>query len=186
MGLRTSFSVTQFGYPLELFTEQDYIEVDYSEGCEVFIETFIDVANDLVPVDTGALQASIDAWTDGVEIECVAEEDYAQYVEYGTIKMEAQPYFEPALLEAWQQAQPLWQEAYEEARGELLSQSSIGGALGGSASPGFIGLVADAIIAGMLMGIIQTAADIIFVQNSLENRFIRGDFLKSIIDIEIT
>ncbi len=52
----------------------------------------------LVPVDTGALQDSIgyDVSTEGV-LNFVAEEDYAGFVEYGTTRMEPQPYFNPPL-----------------------------------------------------------------------------------------
>ncbi len=52
----------------------------------------------LVPVDTGDLQDSI-GYSVGQtgELNFVAEEEYAGFVEYGTSRMEAQPYFNPPL-----------------------------------------------------------------------------------------
>lgn len=123
MGLYASFTPEQLGYRTVL--EQvvlEYhlsVEVDYSEACEAFCETFLDVATDLVPVDTGYLQSTIDADTDGFFCECMADAEYAQYVEYGTWKMDAQPYFEPALQEALEVFIELADEAMEEAQEEL-------------------------------------------------------------------
>lgn len=60
-----------------------------------------DIARDarqLVPVDTGDLQASIttESLTAGKEAEVQVGEDYAGFVEFGTVKMAAQPYLGPA------------------------------------------------------------------------------------------
>lgn len=81
------------------------VSVNYSAACSIFVETFMEVAKELVPVDTGYLRSTIDAGTDGFSF-CYAEAtaEYAQYVEYGTWCMEAQPYFELALEEACQAA----------------------------------------------------------------------------------
>ena len=47
----------------------------------------------LCPVDTGALQGSISVTASGTEIHAEASEDYASYVDEGTYKMDAQPFF---------------------------------------------------------------------------------------------
>lgn len=115
--------------------------VDYSTACEIFVETFLSVANSLVPVDTGYLMGSIDASTDGVSFcEAEATADYAQYVEYGTVHMDAQPYFEPALEAACQAAGIEAQAAIDVAQ-ELLEMAleammeAAMAAMGGSFSP---------------------------------------------------
>lgn len=114
MGLRARFSVIDdLGYPAQ--TPELGLPVDYSEGCEVFADAWLDAATDLVPVDTGFLQSTLDAEADDEGCTCETLCDYSQYVEYGTIKMEAQPYFEPALDIALEEATPIWAEAYEEA-----------------------------------------------------------------------
>lgn len=101
MGLYASFSARDLGYPDELggaVEEEAFtVEVDYASACDAFCEVFLEVAKELVPVDTGFLQSTIDAWNDGYTCECEASAEYAQYVEYGTWKMNAQPYFTPAL-----------------------------------------------------------------------------------------
>lgn len=61
-----------------------------------------DIANtarQLVPVDTGALQDSIESSSIsiGYEAEVTVGEDYAGFVEFGTRKMAAQPYLGPAI-----------------------------------------------------------------------------------------
>lgn len=115
MGLYASFDIVDdFGF-IEA-TEEYGIVPDYSEGCEAFVETFLSVARELVPVDTGFLRSSISADTDGFSFcECEAFAEYAQYVEYGTWKMRAQPYFEPALEEALAVAEPYWIQAEKDA-----------------------------------------------------------------------
>lgn len=102
--------INDWGFPDELTGGDETIGeasvfVDYSGACSIFVETFIRVATELVPVDTGYLRSTIDAGTDGYSF-CYAEAtaDYAQYVEYGTWCMDAQPYFEIALVEACQAA----------------------------------------------------------------------------------
>lgn len=119
MGLYASFSPETFGLPLTLSQaigeEVVEVEVDYSEACEAFCEVFEDVATDLVPVDTGYLQSTIWAETDGFFCEASADAEYAQYVEYGTWKMAAQPYFQPALAEGLQAFAELAEEALDEA-----------------------------------------------------------------------
>lgn len=118
MGLYAEFDIVEdFGYPYETFAEG--IIVDYSEGISVFMDTFMEVIEELVPIDTGYLfkhitAEQIDETICAVEADC----DYAQYVEYGTWCMEAQSYFEPALEEALIEAEPYWKKALAEARNE--------------------------------------------------------------------
>lgn len=85
--------------------------VSYEEGNRIFAETFKSVSQDLVPVDTGNLMSSINADYDKYSFTCQADAHYAQYVEYGTWKMGAQPYFEPAIAAAYEQAKPYWEQA---------------------------------------------------------------------------
>jgi len=51
----------------------------------------------IVPVDTGRLRASIRLEIEGNTIRMSANTDYAEFVEFGTVKMRAQPYMRPAL-----------------------------------------------------------------------------------------
>ncbi len=60
-------------------------------------QTVVEEMKSLVPVDTGALQTSIDYNVSGDDLTFEATEDYAGFVEYGTSKMAAQPYFMPAI-----------------------------------------------------------------------------------------
>lgn len=114
MGLLCEFDVcADFGFIDQ--TEEFGIVPDYSTGCEIFCETFLQVSRNLVPVDTGYLRSTLSAsYSDTY---CSAETicEYAQYVEYGTWKQIAQPYFEPAIEEALNAAEPYWIEAQEEA-----------------------------------------------------------------------
>ena len=107
MGLYAEIDIVGgWGFPFDLTGGDDEIgyetvPVDYSGACRVFVSTFMEVATKLVPVDTGYLRSTINADTDGISV-CYAEAtaEYAQYVEYGTWCMRAQPYFEIALGEA--------------------------------------------------------------------------------------
>ena len=177
MGLLARFSVTaDLGYAP--YTTYYHWPIDYDEGCEVFVNTFLASARGSVPVDTGALKGSIDANTNGEEVECVAEEDYAQYVEFGTIKMEAQPYFEPAIEEAYAAANPLWKEAEQEAQ-EADHQAylqemqaaqragGIGGIFGGAGGGGgFFGNLLGGILAAIILGFFNILNDILFGDHS--------------------
>ena len=117
MGLRCTVDpVVDLNYPSA--TPSLGLYIDYGDGCDAFLDTFFDVAYDLCPVDTGELISSIDGFTDGESVEVYADADYAQYVEYGTSKMEAQPYFRPAIAAAFATAKYDWQEAVDEAMEE--------------------------------------------------------------------
>ena len=56
------------------------------------------IAKSLCPVDTGALKRSIRTYLDGNSLVIEADEDYASFVEYGTIKQDPQPFLQPAIL----------------------------------------------------------------------------------------
>ena len=117
MGLRCTVDpVVDLNYPSA--TPSLGLYIDYGDGCNAFLDTFFDIVYDLCPVDTGELISSIDGSTDGESVEVYADADYAQYVEYGTSKMEAQPYFRPALASAFKIAKLEWQEAVDEAMEE--------------------------------------------------------------------
>ena len=70
----------------------------------------------LCPVDTGKLRASItpviESWAAGY---VGTNTHYAPYVEYGTRKMDAQPFLEPAFLEGKKQASKVFGQAISRA-----------------------------------------------------------------------
>lgn len=115
MGLYCSFDIIDdFGYTDA--TDEYNIVPNYREGNQVFVETFLRVSKELVPVDTGYLRSTLTARTHGESFcECYTDCEYAQYQEYGTWCMPAQPYFEIALIEALNEAAPYWDEAEAEA-----------------------------------------------------------------------
>lgn len=143
MGLYAEFSPSDFGFPQDLSSSTDYgdvyVEVDYSEALEAAVNTFMDTATSLVPVDTGYLRSTIDAYSDGETACFSADAEYAQYPEYGTWKQAEQPYFRPALQDAVDVFVDYAQEALSEAQDEYDSEMAAleedysgGGGLGGS------------------------------------------------------
>jgi hypothetical protein len=84
------------------------VQVDYSDAFAAFASAFYSYAVDLVPVDTGYLQSTISVSSDDWSITAEASAHYAQYVEFGTWKMAAQPYFIPALEYAWSETAGLF------------------------------------------------------------------------------
>ena len=72
----------------------------YEVGQELDVvgANIVDVAKELVPVDTGFLQSSIyHQMIDQGTVEVGAEAEYASYVEMGTYKTAPQPYLRPAI-----------------------------------------------------------------------------------------
>lgn len=55
------------------------------------------IAYDLVPVDTGLLQSTLEVVRDTDNVSLGANTDYAEDVEFGTPRMAAQPYLRPAM-----------------------------------------------------------------------------------------
>lgn len=154
MGLYVSFTPEELGYPStleqEILGEVAYVEVDYGPACAAFVSTFMAEATSLVPVDTGYLQSTINADTDGFFCEAEATAEYAQYVEYGTWKMSAQPYFTPAVEAGLQAFQATAGEALNEAQEELKEicetiMESVAKSMGGEES-----FLSD--LGGILMG----------------------------------
>lgn len=113
MGLRRALDISDYGFMDS--TPIMGVFIDYSAGWDTFAATFEEVATQLVPIDTGRLCDSIYAIPSGDGCECYADTEYAQYVEFGTYKMDAQPYFIPALEAAEAAAFPDWQDAVESA-----------------------------------------------------------------------
>lgn len=174
MGLFVEFDVVDdFGY-LDM-TEEYAIVPDYSEGCQVFADTFLEIAQQLVPVDTGYLRSTLTA--EGYDTYCCAETDceYAQYPEFGTWCQAEQPYFRPALELALKAAQPYWdqaelealeeeqalleeEQAEEQALMQMQSQSQGPQSVGGinfSSPAAFIGSIIGAFIAAVIIVTVQ-------------------------------
>lgn len=94
--------------------------IDYTPAFEAACEAFDEVANDLVPVDTGYLQSTIYSMCDSQSASFYADAEYAQYVEYGTYKMDAQPYFRPAIEAAKGAFMEVAQELVEYAQQDVM------------------------------------------------------------------
>jgi HK97 gp10 family phage protein len=65
----------------------------------VVAKSALDIERDakiIAPVDTGTLESSITSDIDGLSAEIGPHTDYEAFVEYGTSKMNAQPYMGPA------------------------------------------------------------------------------------------
>lgn len=95
-------TVTVTGFD-EIGTALDTSEQALNDGInEALQELAIDIENKttaLCPVDTGALQDSIDVQVSGDTLTAVAGEDYATFVDEGTRFMDAQPFFEDPIDE---------------------------------------------------------------------------------------
>ena len=161
MGLRANINAMDQGFPMTADVGDISIPVDYSEAAEVFKAMFLDVARELVPVRTGYLKSTITAEIGEAsmgEVTAEASAEYAQYVEFGTYRQMAQPYFIPAIeaaLEEWGlAAQKAYEEALEEAQAayeaEQAQQQSqgAGGAGGAPVGGGFLGGLA---VLGLLL-----------------------------------
>lgn len=172
MGLQFNMSVADLGYTLS--TVDIVLYPKYAQGCRVFCDTFMAEAQARCPVRTGFLRSSISASTDGISMNCIAGADYAQYVEYGTSRQSAQPYFEPALQIALETAKEYWDEAEEEAifqqrqlvqRGRQLNQrinnfSSQGMETITARLSGFLIMILLAILIGIIKGLIEAFKEI--------------------------
>ena len=155
MGLEAIITIDDLGLPTAFSSiKGTTVDVDYSQAFADFANTFYDIATDLVPVSTGFLQSTIRSESDDFSITAGADANYAQYVEYGTQKMEAQPYFCPALEQAWTSTQSEFQEAINEAQQELIEQ--MGGTMDGGGGGGvWTGELFSSLLASALVGVIQ-------------------------------
>lgn len=156
MGLHAT---VEFDFPTE--TPVLGIPIDYSEALDEFCSVFDDVSTDLCPVDTGYLRSTLSSDHDGeLTAECWADAEYAQYQEYGTWCMGAQPYFEPAINDAMGQATPIFQEKLEEALQEeqeeleKMMEDSGGGEMSGGGM-GFFGMILMAVVIGLVRGLVE-------------------------------
>ena len=161
MGLRANINAMDQGFPMTADVGDISIPVDYSEAAEVFKAMFLDVARELVPVRTGYLKSTIAAEIGEAsigEVTAEASADYAQYVEFGTYRQMAQPYFIPAIeaaLEEWGlAAQKAYKEALEEAQAayeaeQAQQQSQGAGGAGGAPVGG--GLLGGLAVLGLLL-----------------------------------
>ena len=152
MGLRANINAMDQGFPMTADVGDISIPVDYSEAAEVFKAVFLDVARELVPVRTGYLKSTIAAEIGEAnigEVTVEASAEYAQYVEFGTYRQMAQPYFIPAIeaaLEEWglaaqkayDEALEEAQAAYEEEQAQQQSQEAGGAPAGGSLLGGLV------------------------------------------------
>lgn len=153
MGLRANINAMDQGFPMTADVGNISVPVDYSEAAEVFKTMFLDVARKLVPVRTGYLKSTIAAEIGEAsigEVTVEASAEYAQYVEFGTYRQMAQPYFIPAIeaaLEEWGlAAQKAYEEALEEAQAayeaeqaQQQSQEAGGAPAGAPVGGGFLG-----------------------------------------------
>lgn len=124
MGLYAEFNTQDFGYPEELGYG---ISADYSAGCQAFIETFLAAARAVVPVRTGNLMASIQGVNGEDSVMLYTNCGYAQYVEYGTWKSPAQPYFEQALGSALEVASAIWDRELESGLDRVMVEAQMEG-----------------------------------------------------------
>ena len=110
MGLYWECDVIEdLGYPeYKIASGGIIINYDYSAGCEMFRAIFLANVMKTCPVATGHLLYSVNSKTQNTTIRCWTDCDYAQYVEYGTAYMSAQPYFEPSLNAAFEMAVKIW------------------------------------------------------------------------------
>lgn len=166
MGLRGTVSV---GLPTT--TSIYHRDIDYSDAVHEAVDEFMDAATSDVPVDTGTLQASISCEEEYMGFTAYADTDYAEYVEYGTYKMEAQPYFEDNLesvaeelhancIQIWQDAEQQDKEQYQaqiEARMQEAQRAGAGGSL--------IEMVLSSILIGMLNGLLSIIQDMFSMRN---------------------
>ena len=156
------------------------VPVDYSPALDAAELTFMEVATSLVPVDTGYLQSTIHAEVVGLTVSTGANAEYASYVEYGTWKMAAQPYFTPAMEAAneafMNAAQECINMAYAEISDIVGGFNMNGGAI--SALQGQVGgaaMSSGALMMGSILGSIIVGAATTFIQAATGHDFTGND-----------
>lgn len=168
MGLRGNVSV---GLPTT--TSIFHRDIDYSDAIKEAIDEFMDAATSDVPVDTGTLQASISCEEEYMGFTAYADTNYAEYVEYGTYKMEAQPYFENNLesvaeelqancIQIWQDAEQQDKERYQALVEDQMKEAQRAGSIGGGS---LIEMVLSSILMGMLNGLFSVLQDVFSMKN---------------------
>lgn len=113
MGLYAEINLRDLGFWSK--TRNGGFIINYDPGFVAFQTRFREsiVAN--CPVRTGNLLSSIHCEISGMTIRVYTQCSYAQYVEYGTWKQMAQPYFEQAISDAFFRAYDLWGQATDRA-----------------------------------------------------------------------
>jgi HK97 gp10 family phage protein len=78
--------------------QSETLEEEVHNIVETTADNMVGYAQGIVPVRTGNLLASIfsDIDEDDLSVTFGATADYASFIEYGTVKMRAQPFLEPA------------------------------------------------------------------------------------------
>lgn len=167
MGLRGTVSV---GLPTT--TSIYHRDIDYTDAVHEAVDEFMDAATSDVPVDTGTLQASIYCDEEYMGFTAYADTNYAEYVEYGTYKMEAQPYFEDNLesvaeelhancVQIWQDAEQQDKEQYQAQIEARMQEAQRLGALDGS----LIEMVLSSMLIGLLNGLLSIVQDMFSMKN---------------------
>ena len=158
MGLRANINAMDQGFPMTADVGDISVPVDYSEAAEVFKAVFLDVARELVPVRTGYLKSTIAAEIGEAsigEVTAEASAEYAQYVEFGTYRQMAQPYFIPAIeaaLEEWGlAAQKAYDEALEEAQAAYEAEQAQQQSQEAGGAPAGGGLLGGLALLGLLL-----------------------------------
>ena len=97
--------VTPASLGLPIYTPMCHIPIPYSIYWEQFGEMFEEQAKATCPVDTGYLREHIGYQADAGGCEIWSDAPYSAYQEYGTSRMRAQPYFEAALVDAYNEVE---------------------------------------------------------------------------------
>ena len=120
MGLFGEFSHT---YPKRITLSSEWCNVsqtvEYDSQIKTALDQFQDEARALCPIRTGNLVSSISGEASGDGFTAEAMAGYAEYVEYGTWKMSAQPYF----VEPFQTAGESCAEAIQKHLQEVLTEA---------------------------------------------------------------
>lgn len=95
MGIAFSIDVSK------VFRESGYDELPSEDQIQDAMlraaEKGVSVAQDNARVDTGFMRDNVDFYIEGTTLTLECDVDYAEYNEYGTYKMEAQPFMGPGL-----------------------------------------------------------------------------------------
>lgn len=97
--------VTPTSLGLPVYTPMCHIPIPYSIYWRELGETFEEQAKATCPVDTGYLRDHIGYHADSGGCEIWSDAPYSAYQEYGTSRMRAQPYFEAALVNAYNEVE---------------------------------------------------------------------------------
>lgn len=92
----------------------DNLQANIGEALRQAAELIVSEAQANAPVDTGHLRDSIEVTEESDDsVTVVAGAEYAAYVEYGTSKMAAQPFFEPAIESVRSEIERMIRDALE-------------------------------------------------------------------------